>query len=628
MCGIAGLFAFDRDAPLAADALAAMLATLVHRGPDDVGVYYGEGAVLGFRRLSILDLQTGNQPMWAADRSVVSVCNGEIFNHQELRADLHARGCVLHTRCDTEVIPWLYAEYGAGFVSRLRGQFALAVYDLRQRRLVLARDQVGIAPLFFTRIPSASGRQIAFASEIKALLKVPGVTRALDPTGLDQILTLPGVVSPRTLFQNIASVAPGNALLFEHGGHTQQWRYWDLEYPLHSITAPPHPLTPAGLTHVVDELDAALNQAVQRRLQADVPVASYLSGGLDSSLLAAIAAKLQPDTPLSTFSITFPQHEHDESIYQRMMTKALGSQHQARAVTPTEIAAQLRRMVIAAETPLRESYNACSLLLSGMVHDHGMKVVLTGEGADELFGGYVGYRLDAVRHAADGNALDAQLEAELRERLWGDRHLFYERNYLAHNELKRSLYADDFGEQFDHFHCVREPLIDREQLRGRHPLHQRSYLDFKLRMADHLLADHGDRVSFANSVEARYPFLDLDVIDCVRRIPPDWMTHNGIEKYVLKELARRYVPAAIVERPKFSFVAQSSADLLQADPQWLADVLSPARIKRQGYFNPDAVAHLVTTFREPGFQLNQTFEDDLLMIVVTFGILLDEFIAN
>jgi asparagine synthase (glutamine-hydrolysing) len=428
------------------------------------------------------------------------------------------------------------------------------------------------------------------------------------------------------MFQNIASVAPGQALLFDQYGLERQWTYWDLDYP---IQTEPTPLTPAALTTVVDELDAALNQAVQRRLQADVPVASYLSGGLDSSLLAAIAAKLQPESQLSTFSITFPQQAHDESIYQNMMVAALGSRHQTRVVTPADIAAQLRRMVIAAETPLRESYNACSLLLSGMVHEHGMKVVLTGEGADELFGGYVGYRLDAMRGAAaDAMDLDAQLEAELRARLWGDRNLFYERDYLAHNELKRSLYSDDLNEQFENFQCLREPLVNREQLIGRHPLHQRSYLDFKLRMADHLLADHGDRVSFANSVEARYPFLDLDVIDCARRIPPEWMVHNGIEKYVLKELARRYIPAAIIERPKFSFVAQSSADLLQADPQWMADLLAPERIERQGYFNPETVTHLVTTFRDPAFQLNQTFEDDLLMIVVTFGILLEEFIEN
>jgi len=249
-------------------------------------------------------------------------------------------------------------------------------------------------------------------------------------------------------------------------------------------------------------------------------------------------------------------------------------------------------------------------------------VVLTGEGADELFGGYVGYRLDQQRRAdaIDDWTLEDQLERELRVQLWGTDSFFYERNYTEFKDVKTALYAPALAAELKNFDCCRQPLVNPARLCGRHPLHQRSYVDFKLRLADHLLADHGDRVTYANSVEARYPFLDLAVIDWVRQTSPQGLMRERVEKYPLRRVAARYLPTAITRREKFGFVAPSCAVLLQHRVEWAEDFLSYGSIKRAGYFNPDTVERLKSQYRQPNFGINTTFDVDLLMIVLTFEI--------
>lgn len=616
MCGIVGIFRPVGGGEAARQRLEAMTETLRHRGPDDAGYYFDRDLALGFRRLSVVDLMTGNQPMWSADGTVVAICNGEIYNHRDLRLELETRGHVFRTSSDIEVLPALYREYGPDFVTRLNGQFAFAIWDLRRRRLVLGRDHVGIAPLFHTRI----GKTLVFGSEVRALLAHPAVERRVDLTGLDQILTFPGPVSPRTPFAGIESLPPGHLLVAEGDGEPVVRRWWDLDYP--AAVAPVENRTSDDWA---DELEVALTQAVRYRLQADVPVGAYLSGGLDSSLIAALVARQEPGVERQTFSIAFGDPAIDERHHQRLMAERLGSRHHEVEIGPSDIVDRLRAIVRHAEAPLRESYDACSLVLSGMVHAAGLKVVLTGEGADELLGGYVGYRLDQECGRGNAHDLDTLLEAQLCQRLWGDANFFYEKRYTAFEATKTELYSESLAGRLPEFTCLGAPLVDTRQMIGRHPFHQRSYLDFKLRMADHLLADHGDRVSFANSVEARYPFLDIGVIDVARRVPPALMVENGLEKALLKRVARRHLPASIVDRQKFSFVAPGSPALLRGGPDWVEDLLSHDRIKRQGYFNPDTVDHLKRVAREPGSNVNQTFEDDLLMVVLTFGIFLETF---
>lgn len=592
-----------------------MAAALRHRGPDEGGDFAAPGVALGFTRLSIIDLATGNQPHSNASGEIVSIVNGEIYNHKALRADLEARGHRLRTRCDVEVVVHLYEEYGLDFATRLNGQFAFALYDARAHRLILGRDQTGIAPLFHTRV----GDTLLFGSEIKALLAHSGTKRRLNLRALDQILTFPGMRSPTTMFEGIDALPPGHLLIADAAG-TRLRQYWDLVYPTDPAPAP------ANAEDHVGQLDALLRAAVGRRLVADVPVGLYLSGGLDSSLIGALARQAAPDQVLHSFSITFPDAAIDERAAQRTMAAALGTIHHEIEFSPAEIGRRLRDAVIAAEAPLKESYNTCSLALSQLVRDSGHKVVLSGEGADELFGGYVGYRLDAAgeqRGVAEG--LEAMLEDELRGALWGDPGFFYERDYALFRETKASLYSADVAARLGDFDATRERALDHGRMIGRHRLHQRSYADFKLRMADHLLADHGDRVAYAHSVEARFPFLDADLIDFMTRVPPGLLVRGGTEKWLLRQVALRHLPPALARREKFGFVAPGAACLLQQRIDWVEELLAPETIRRHNIFNPEMVQRLRTGQLEGGARPNTTFDTDLLMLVLTCGLFMDAF---
>jgi asparagine synthase (glutamine-hydrolysing) len=617
MCGITGFIHFSDAYQPELSALQAMTDVLIHRGPDDVGFFLQGPVGLGFRRLSIIDLADGNQPMCNEDGSVVSVCNGEVYNYKTLRQHLEARGHQFRTQCDVEVLPHLYEEYGADFVSHLNGQFALALFDRKQGRLLLARDHVGIAPLFYTYVHGV----LIFASEIKAILQHPLVEREVDLTGLDQILTFPGLVSPRTMFKNIHSLRPGHLLLVQ-GGHVHEREYWDLIYPTEQADRPA-----MSEDDYLEQLDAVLRQAVAYRLQADVPVGFYVSGGVDSSLIAALIHDLEPSAKRHSFSIGFEEADIDERRYQRLLVDAVASEHHETVFDWQSISSRLRSVIYHAEMPLRESYDTCSLALSELVKRNRIKVIMTGEGADELFAGYVGYRFDQQRQRAMADPLDVEvmLERQLRQKLWGDASLMYEKNYHATREIKAALYTPEVLDRYKTFDCLELDVVDKDKLRGRHPVHQRSYLDFKLRLADHLLADHGDRVAYANSVEIRYPFLDIDVVAFTASVPPDLLLKGLEEKYLLKRLARRYVPHEITQRQKFSFVAPGSPYLIRHDVAWLQDLLSYERIKQQGYFNPDTVERLKARYRDSRFRLNQTYDDDLLMVVLTFGIFLETF---
>jgi asparagine synthase (glutamine-hydrolysing) len=613
MCGIAGIYHLHEAQPVERALLQEMVDSFAYRGPDDDGFYLEPGLGLGFRRLAIIDLNSGNQPISNEDDSLILVCNGEIYNYQELKADLSKQGHRFETACDIEVILHLYEQYGVELLQYLNGQFAFALYDKRQKRLMLARDHVGIAPLFYT----VAGQRFIFGSEIKAILKDPAVERSVDLTGLDQIFTFPGLVSPRTLFKNINALKPGHFMLVEQGD-VKVKEYWDLTYPLQAELD-----SQVSEQDCIERLDEALKKAVNYRLHADVPVGFYLSGGLDSSLIAGLIHELSPDQQRHSFSIGFHEKAIDERYYQQLMAAKVNSIHHETVFDSEHIAERLQEMIFHAETPLKESYNSCSLALSALVKQQGLKVVLTGEGADELFAGYVGYRLDQNRDQ-DDFSLEAMLENQLQEECWGEP-FFYEKNYHEFKDSKRALYSPRLLQEADDFECTRHSLVDTSKLQGRHPLHKRSYLDFKLRLSDHLLADHGDRVAYANSVEARYPFLDIDVIACARTIPPHLLVNNGQEKYILKQLARRYVPDAVINRTKFSFVAPGSPNLLRQNNEWLDDLLSYERIKRQGYFNPEVIERLKKTYRADGFNINQTFDDDWLLMVLTFNICLDTF---
>jgi asparagine synthase (glutamine-hydrolysing) len=624
MCGFAGIFDLTGARGARAETAVAMAETLVHRGPDSCGSFADGALAFGFRRLKIIDLEHGEQPMTNEDGSLVLVCNGEIFNYRELRRELAGRGHTFRTCCDVEVLLHLYEEEGPELLKRLNGQFAFALYDRRDGALLLARDQLGVNPLFY----AVAGGQLLFGSEIKALLAHPALPRAVDLTGLDQVLTFPGLVSPRTLFRGVQSLKPCHYVRLarpaaedEARQEVRQVEYWDLHYPRHGELADGEPEESCR-----ERIAELLRRSIRYRLQADVDVGFYLSGGLDSSLIAALVAEATPGTPRHAFSISFPERAMTETRWQRMMAEATGAVHHEICFEWEELAGRMRGMVRHAECPVKESYNTCSMALSQAARDQGITVILTGEGADELFAGYVGYRFDgAESRGGPDDALEAALEAEVRQRLWGDPDLFYETRHVALREVKEALYSPALAARLDSFDCTYFPPVDGERLRGRHPLHQRSYLDLKLRLADHLLSDHGDRMALANSVEARYPFLDIDLVEAAARIRPDLKLRGLEEKYLLKRVADSLLPPEIVRREKFGFHAPGSPLLLRQRIAWVEDLLSYDRIRRQGYFNPDTVEHLKRLYCSDGFHLNLPFETDLLMIVLTFGLCLEVF---
>ncbi len=640
MCGITGIFnlgARDKgqgagvsDSVINRELLKIMTDTLAHRGPDDSGFHVEADFGLGFRRLSIIDLESGNQPIYNEDKSIIVVCNGEIFNYRSLREMLQSKGHQFYTQCDVEVLVHLYEEYGTDFLTRLNGQFAFAIVDKKNRRFFLARDHAGIIPLFYT----VADNLFIFASEIKAILKHPLVKREIDLISLDQIFSFPAVISPRTIFKGIKSIEPGHSLLIKMAGSSlrlepakiENKEYWDLIYPDASEIEAEKPES-----YYLERLDDLLQQSVRYRLIADVPVGFYLSGGIDSSLIAALIHHLYPGENRHSFSVGFTEKDIDERKYQQMMTEQVHSIHHETVFDWLDISSRLKKLIYHAETPLKESYDTCLIELSRLARENNIKVVLTGEGSDELFAGYIGYRFDQLRQDESSASFDAddilqrEMEREIRTHLWGDPELRYERDQYELKETKLAIYSKNLAERFSEFDSVKKGLADKSKLNGRHPLHKRSYLDFKLRLPDHLLSDHGDRVAFANSVEARFPFLDINLIEFVKTIPPSFLVKESVEKYILKKYAEKFVPEQIIRREKFAFVAPGSPYLIRQNIEWINDLLSYERIKKQGYFNPDTIERLKKMYKSDRFMLNQNLENDWLMIVITFGIFLEIF---
>jgi asparagine synthase (glutamine-hydrolysing) len=308
-----------------------------------------------------------------------------------------------------------------------------------------------------------------------------------------------------------------------------------------------------------------------------------------------------------------------------MMAAAIGADHHEIRFRDADIFDRFARMIYHAECPVKETYNTCVLALSQATHAAGIKVILGGEGADELFAGYPGYRFDAFRAQSGAAGIASPEEARCRDILWGDASVGYERNYAAFARARRGLYSPALRDQMDREGALSARLADPARLAGRHVLHQRSYLDCKLRLSDHLLSDHGDRMLMANSVEGRYPFLDRELVGFARAIPPDLKLNGLDEKYILKKIAAKMLPKPILQREKFGFHAASSPVFLDSGQQWVEDFLSYDLIKRQGYFCADAVEQLKANYRKPGFRLDPRHEDDLLLIVLSFNVMLATF---
>jgi asparagine synthase (glutamine-hydrolysing) len=614
MCGLAGILGRTASAHSRRDLLRKMMVAIEHRGPDGYGEFLDAGVTMGLQRLCIVDIELGVQTMFSEDKRYVLVCNGEIYNQADLRDRF--KGYAFKTNCDVEVLLPLYRRYGPSFLNEINGQFAMAIYDRREESLFLARDQFGICPLFYTQIDG----HLMFASEIKSLLAHPDVSRQLDLTGLDQLITLPGLVGSRTMFQAIHSIPPGHYLT-SGNGQVGSFEYWDLDYPREQEV----PEQPSG-DNYVEKTAELLQRSVAYRLQADVPVGFFLSGGLDSSIIAAMIKQASPAVARHSFSAIFDDPRLTESRFQRKMSHRVGSIHHEILVDDQCIAQGLKKAVYHAESPFKELYNTASLALSAATRANGVRVVLNGEGSDELFAGYVGYKFDKNKAYNGGRrSLEDALGDEIRDNLWGDVGLQYDKDERQLPALKEALYSRELFEQLDTFDCSLQPVINKDRIRDRHPVHKRSYLDFKLRLAGHLISDHGDRMTMANSVEGRFPFLDPALVDFMRYVPAGKKLDGFEEKKLLKDAAGSLIPDEIRNREKFGFRAPGSSVLLRQNLEWMSDLLSYDTIKRQGFFNPDTVTRLRNA--NPSLRSDDIaiLEEDILTIVVTFGLFKEHF---
>ncbi|HEY9261055.1 asparagine synthase (glutamine-hydrolyzing) [Chitinophaga sp.] len=618
MCGICGFVKIHRQVEPEDTVIARkMVQQLTHRGPDGYEVKTFDNVALGFSRLGIIGLANGMQPISNEDESLILICNGEVFNYIELRQELKQKGHVFKTDSDVEVILHLFEEQGIDGLNQINGQFAFALYDKRHQQLYCARDQMGINPLYYTIFNDT----FIFGSEIKAILAYPGVPRQIDKTGLDQIFTFPGIVSPRTIFKNIQSLENGHFLVLDKAGQLSDHEYWDLVFPEENTTT-----SQLSEKEYADRIEELLDKSIRYRLRSDVPLGTYLSGGLDSSIITTKVRAFAGDTSKHVFSIDFPDAQISETPFQELIAQQTNSILNKKTFYYEDISERLRTCIYHCETPIKETFNAATHYLSESVRNKGIKVILSGQGADEMFAGYVGYRFDKMRAMQGMETPIDPVEAAIRMKMWGDPNFIYERNFTESIRSRRELYSAELNACFDEFNCLQYPVIDTRKIQGRDIINKRSYIDFKIRLIDHLLSDFGDRMAMANSVEVRYPFLDKDLVEFATSVPPGVKLKDFNEKHILKEMARKFVPATIIDREKFGFVAPGSPYLLQHNIEYINDLLSFDRIKRQGFFDPFKIEELKKIYKQEGYTVNVPFETDYLIIVITFGILLEAFI--
>jgi asparagine synthase (glutamine-hydrolysing) len=609
MCGISGLVNFD-GARADSFLLSSMIATIRHRGPDANGIHVIEEAGLGHARLSIIDLHGGAQPMSTIDGGLWITFNGEIFNYIELREDLLAKGHRFATRSDTEVILNAYREYGEECVHHFNGQWAFGIWDTAQRKLFLSRDRMGIRPLFYTQ----TAKTFLFASEIKALLAYPEVSAQIDLPALDQIFTFWVTLPPRTAFKNIFQLPPGCSLTVKDGECRVQ-QYWTISYAEeeHSCDENENVLA--------EELLSLLEDATRIRLRSDVPVGAYLSGGIDSTVTTALVRKIARDR-LRSFSITFEDAEFDEKPYQDEASRFLGTQHSNVSCSHSDIARIFPDVIYHAEQPVIRTAPAPMFLLSQLVRDAGFKVVLTGEGADEVLGGYDIFKEAKIRWFW-GRHLESTWRPLLLKRLYP---------YMDNIQRQPAAYlrhffrvtADDLSNPF-FSHLPRWELTARiktlfsaevrEALGGYDEIKEitealpssfqcwqyfarAEYLEAKYLLPGYILSSQGDRMAMAHSVEGRHPFLDYRVVEFAAKLPRNLKMKVLDQKHLLKRAVRGLIPESICQRPKQPYRAPDGKCFFGTSaPDYVEELLSQKSIKQNGLFDPNAVAALAGKFR-------------------------------
>ncbi len=608
MCGIAGIVNLSDALPAPPrELIERMVRALRHRGPDEFGLYRDGRAALGHARLSIIDLASGQQPLANETGTLHVVFNGEIFNHVELREELAAKGHAFRTRSDTEVIVHAWEEWGDGCLPRFNGQWAFALWDSERRELTLARDRVGVRPLHV----QSSGGRVRFASEVKALFRDPDVTRAIDPAGLVETFTFWAPRAPRTLFEGVTELPPGAVRTYARDGAVRERTWWRPTFPTERVRA-------ADTHEASERLLAALREATRlRMLRADVPVGAYLSGGLDSAVVSTLAREVVQGS-LHTFSLRFDDAEYDETPHQRLMASFLGSTHHEVVASRADIAKALPDVVLHAERALVRTGPAPLFLLSSLVAREGMKVVVTGEGADEFLGGY-----DLFREARVRRFWARHPDSKLRPRLFDRLYPWLARSPQASRAMAlrfwaRGLDAPD-DPTFSHGprwtsaaalqRFITPAVMDAARAAGDpverlvaslpgdfsrwHPLCRAQYLEIATLLSPYILSSQGDRVLMAHSVEGRFPFLDAEVMELADSLAPDDKLFVLDEKHVLKRAARGLIPKEILARPKQPYRAPDAACFVDPGaPGYVREALSPERVAEAGLFDPALVQGL------------------------------------
>jgi asparagine synthase (glutamine-hydrolysing) len=581
-----------------------MASAIRHRGPDGFGFFAGARCGLAHTRLSIIDLAGGAQPLASEDGQVIVVYNGEVYNYRELRRDLEGHGHRFRTQSDTEVLVHAYEQWDEAMLHRLNGQFAFVIYDRRADSLFLARDRFGVRPLFY----AVRGGDLYFASEVKALFAGGAVEAAPDPRGLDEVFTFWASRAPRTPFLGVEALPPGCSARWLDG-RLRTSRWYELRYAE----------TEEDSADALERLDELMRSSVQLRMRADVPVGGYLSGGLDSSIACSLAAAASPHE-LRTFSVAFDDERFDESAFQQLVARELASRHLVQTITPRDIARVFPDVIRHAETPLVRTGPAPLLLLSRLARDNDIKVVLTGEGSDELFLGYDLFKETVVRLFClrqPGSRWRPRLFQRLypyladsgrRGELWSafflnagspqDPLFSHLPRFLLTSRIK-DFYSPDFRAAL----AGADPLQElRDALPAEFarwsPLHRAAYLEMTTLLEPYLLSSQGDRMALANGVEGRFPFLDHRLFEFAAALPTSSKLRGLEEKEILRRWSADIVPPSVRQRAKQPYRAPDVPAFFASDrPTYVDELLEPERLRATGVFEPGAVAGLVKRCR-------------------------------
>lgn len=646
MCGIVGSLNIKNQINYGKEHLYAMLGAIRHRGPDEFGTYIYQNdtsrIALGSARLSIIDLKSGQQPISNETKTIWIVFNGEIYNHIELREHVISQGHHVSTLTDTEIIIHLYEEYGYDCLNYLNGQFVFAIWDEKKQLLFIARDRLGIRPLHYT----IQHGVLLFASEIKALLTNNRISTSIDLITLDQIFSYWSPLSPRTIFQNIKTLPPGSYLTARAGEEVSISQYWHLDFS---------PSDHRNKEEIKTQFRDLLIDATKIRLRADVDVGAYLSGGIDSSTIAAITQQYT-NNRLETFSIGFTDENYDESSYQQHMTNHLGTNHHKMLCTYEDIGKIFPNVIWHTEIPIMRTSPAPMYLLSKHVHNHKFKVVLTGEGADEILAGYNIFKEAKIRRFW-ARQPDSELRPILLSRLYQFIGGFSQSNpeYLkkifgwkllntneplyshiirwrSTSRCKRVFSSDVKNFLADHTHSPEEIIpIPNNFFQWSH-LSQAQYLENKIFLTEYLLSSQGDRMALAHSIEGRYPFLDHRVVEFCNHLPDKYKLFGLNEKYLLKITFRDLLPKEIYSRNKRPYRAPIHKSFFSTkhQPGWVSEIISHENLTKVGLFEPQVITNLVRKINDYGY-LNEI--DDMMLSGILSTLLLyqqfyDDFCPN